>query len=137
MTTISLLALLFQCSLMLCIEIRQFSLIPFFISPNVSSPKTALADIHMLTSHLVRVHEIAQVKPILIWLILSIYLLCIIVICISGQKFALMEEKSVLASIFRKFQVKAIDKEEDLFLLGELILRPRDGIRVQLIPKFK
>ena len=54
---------------------------------------------------------------------------------ISGQKFALMEEKVVLASIFRKFHVTAVDKREELQLLGELILRPRDGIRVHLTPK--
>jgi len=46
-----------------------------------------------------------------------------------------MEEKVVLASIFRKFHVTAVDKREELQLLGELILRPRDGIRVHLTPK--
>ena len=52
-----------------------------------------------------------------------------------GQRFALMEEKCVLASIFRHFHVKAIDKREEIVLLAELILRPRDGIRVVLTPK--
>ncbi|XP_045035238.1 cytochrome P450 4C1-like isoform X1 [Daphnia magna] len=52
-----------------------------------------------------------------------------------GQKFAMMEEKIILASILRHFHVKALDKPEDIHLLSELILRPRDGIRVQLTPK--
>jgi len=44
----------------------------------------------------------------------------------------MMEEKVILASIFRQFHVKAMDKPEDLTLLSELILRPRDGIRLRL-----
>ena len=55
----------------------------------------------------------------------------------EGQKFALMEEKIILSSIFRNFQVKALDKREELILLIELILRPRDGIRLRLTPKQK
>ena len=51
---------------------------------------------------------------------------------ISGQKFALMEEKVILSSIFRRFHVESVDKRDELILLGELILRPRDGIRLRL-----
>nr|CAH0105057.1 unnamed protein product [Daphnia galeata] len=54
-----------------------------------------------------------------------------------GQKFALMEEKIILSSIFRNYHVKALDKREELILLIELILRPRDGIRLRLTPKQK
>lgn len=46
-----------------------------------------------------------------------------------------MEEKVVLASIFRNFHVEALDKREELVLVGELILRPRDGIRLRLTTK--
>lgn len=46
-----------------------------------------------------------------------------------------MEEKVVLTSIFRNFHVKPLEKREEIVLMAELILRPRDGIRVQLIPK--
>ena len=59
----------------------------------------------------------------------------IFIFLITGQKFAMMEEKVILASIFRKFQVTALDKPEDLTLLSELILRPRDGIRLRLTPR--
>ncbi|EFX87732.1 hypothetical protein DAPPUDRAFT_192258 [Daphnia pulex] len=52
-----------------------------------------------------------------------------------GQQFALMEEKIVLASVLRRFQIKSLDKPEDLPLLVEVILRPRDGIRLQLTHK--
>nr|QSD59141.1 CYP4C122 [Diaphanosoma celebensis]QST15031.1 CYP4C33-like protein 2 [Diaphanosoma celebensis] len=52
-----------------------------------------------------------------------------------GQKFALLEEKVVLSSILRRFHVEAMDKRDELVLLGELILRPRDGIRLRLTPR--
>lgn len=49
-----------------------------------------------------------------------------------GQKFALMEQKVTLASVLRRFKVTALDKPEDVPLLCELILRPRDEIRLRL-----
>ncbi|XP_010778216.1 LOW QUALITY PROTEIN: cytochrome P450 4V2 [Notothenia coriiceps] len=49
-----------------------------------------------------------------------------------GQRFALMEEKVVLAAILRNFSVEACQKREDLRPLGELILRPEKGIIIQL-----
>ncbi|XP_046463634.1 cytochrome P450 4C1-like [Daphnia pulex] len=53
-----------------------------------------------------------------------------------GQKFAQMEEKIILASVLRRFHVKSLDKADDMPVLAELILRPRDGIRLHLTPKF-
>ncbi|XP_056415431.1 cytochrome P450 4V2-like isoform X1 [Hyla sarda] len=49
-----------------------------------------------------------------------------------GQRFALMEEKVVLSAILRNFTVKASRKREDLCLVGELILRPQDGMWIEL-----
>ena len=48
-----------------------------------------------------------------------------------------MEEKIILACVLRRFHVKSLDKAEDMALLTELILRPRDGIRLHLTPKMK
>lgn len=49
-----------------------------------------------------------------------------------GQKFALLEEKSVISAVLRNYKVEAIDRREDLTLLGELILRPKNGLRVKI-----
>nr|XP_039267695.1 cytochrome P450 4V2-like isoform X1 [Styela clava] len=49
-----------------------------------------------------------------------------------GQKFALMEEKVVLAHILRKFDVESRDKLEDIRRTGNLVLRPMDGVYVKL-----
>ncbi|KAJ8416525.1 hypothetical protein AAFF_G00358130 [Aldrovandia affinis] len=52
-----------------------------------------------------------------------------------GQRFALMEEKVVLAWVLRNFSVEACQKREDLRPLGELILRPENGIWIKLEKK--
>ncbi|KAI5087725.1 cytochrome P450, family 4, subfamily V, polypeptide 8, partial [Silurus meridionalis] len=49
-----------------------------------------------------------------------------------GQRFALMEEKVILASIFRSFNVVSCQKREDLKPMGELVLRPEQGIWITL-----
>lgn len=43
-----------------------------------------------------------------------------------------MEEKVVLATVLRHFKFESLDKREDMTLMGELILRPKDGINVRL-----
>eukprot|EP00057_Strongylocentrotus_purpuratus_P017310 XP_011671784.1 PREDICTED: cytochrome P450 4V2 [Strongylocentrotus purpuratus] len=48
------------------------------------------------------------------------------------QKFAMMEDKVILANLMRKFSVEAIQTMEETNPLGELIMRPRDGIYVKL-----
>ncbi|XP_007517755.1 cytochrome P450 4V2-like [Erinaceus europaeus] len=49
-----------------------------------------------------------------------------------GQKFAIMEEKTILSCILRKFWVESNQKREELGLAGELILRPSNGIWIKL-----
>ncbi|KAL4640548.1 cytochrome P450 4V2-like [Arapaima gigas] len=49
-----------------------------------------------------------------------------------GQRFALMEEKVILAYILRNFNIEAMQKREELQPLGELILRPEKGIWIRL-----
>ncbi|XP_036911115.1 cytochrome P450 4V2 [Sturnira hondurensis] len=49
-----------------------------------------------------------------------------------GQKFAIMEEKTVLSCILRHFWVECSQKREELGLMGDLILRPSNGIWIKL-----
>jgi cytochrome P450 len=49
-----------------------------------------------------------------------------------GQRFALMEEKVVLASLLRKFEIKSLKTTEELEPIADVILRPLHGIPVQL-----
>lgn len=47
----------------------------------------------------------------------------------------MMEEKVMLATIFRNFNVEAAEKREDIALLAELIMRPRDGLHIKISPR--
>lgn len=49
-----------------------------------------------------------------------------------GQKFAIMEEKVILAYFFHKYSVTSTDRTEDLRLMGDIILRPGDGVNVRI-----
>ncbi|CAI5450033.1 unnamed protein product [Caenorhabditis angaria] len=53
-----------------------------------------------------------------------------------GQKFAILEEKTVLSWIFRKFHVESLDTLRNRRPIPELILRPVDGIHVKLKRRF-
>ncbi|XP_077980629.1 cytochrome P450 4V2-like [Glandiceps talaboti] len=49
-----------------------------------------------------------------------------------GQKFAMYEEKVVLSSMLRNFNISTTQTKDELFPTGELILRPANGIRVTI-----
>ncbi|KAM5264054.1 cytochrome P450 4V2 [Ctenodactylus gundi] len=49
-----------------------------------------------------------------------------------GQKFAVMEEKTILSCLLRQFWVESTQKREELGLSGDLILRPTNGIWIKL-----
>lgn len=49
-----------------------------------------------------------------------------------GQKFALLEEKTVLSTLIRHYRVESLDNPQDVKLLPELVLRPENGIRVKI-----
>jgi cytochrome P450 family 4 len=49
-----------------------------------------------------------------------------------GQKFALLEEKTVLSYILRHYELRSLDNREDITLLRELVLRPEKGIRLTI-----
>jgi cytochrome P450 len=49
-----------------------------------------------------------------------------------GQKFAMLEEKVLLAKIFLNYEVTATEKLENIQLVPDLILRPKNGLPVIL-----
>jgi cytochrome P450 family 4 len=52
-----------------------------------------------------------------------------------GQKFAMLEMKAVLSRILRHYSLRSIDQREDITLMGELILRPNEGVKVIITPR--
>ncbi|XP_063220617.1 cytochrome P450 4C1-like [Bacillus rossius redtenbacheri] len=54
-----------------------------------------------------------------------------------GQKFAMLEEKVILAAILRRYRVHSPQRPEQLTLLSEMILRSEHGIQLQIVPRPK
>ena len=52
-----------------------------------------------------------------------------------GQKFASMEEKTVLSKLIRKFKIESTDPIKEVKPIIEIITRPKGGIRVKLEPR--
>ncbi|XP_069195490.1 cytochrome P450 4C1 [Procambarus clarkii] len=54
-----------------------------------------------------------------------------------GQKFAMLELKTVVSSIFRKLRVESVVPRKDLKITAEIILRPANGNILKLSPRTK
>jgi len=52
-----------------------------------------------------------------------------------GQKFAMMELKTVLCGVFRNFILEPVDTPETIVLVKDLTLRTRDGIKVKFVQR--
>ncbi|KAK7590972.1 hypothetical protein V9T40_002585 [Parthenolecanium corni] len=52
-----------------------------------------------------------------------------------GQKFAMMEEKVILSTFFRKYRVEAHQKVEDLKLIVDSITHPEQGLFMKIIKR--
>ena len=89
--------------------------------------------IHMLMSHFLLDLGKFQLKTFFQKIVSSQFLIycrnCI------GQKFAMMEEKVVVSSILRRFNMSSNLDWNEVKLLPEIILRPMKGIPVQLSPR--
>lgn len=48
----------------------------------------------------------------------------------AGQKFALMEEKVILSSIIRNLKIHADQKENEIKILPQMILRPTPTLQL-------
>ncbi|XP_069680217.1 cytochrome P450 4C1-like [Periplaneta americana] len=52
-----------------------------------------------------------------------------------GQKFAMLEMKMVLSSVLRHYEVRSVDKVEDLVLLLEMVIKSKNGYRISITPR--
>lgn len=52
-----------------------------------------------------------------------------------GQKFALMEEKVVIANVLRNFRIKSTETLDDLTMLSDLILHSKYGLKMKYLLK--
>jgi cytochrome P450 family 4 len=52
-----------------------------------------------------------------------------------GQKFAMLEMKTVLSCVLRHYRLRSLDRPEDMQIVADLILRPENGIRVTVTPR--
>ena len=48
-----------------------------------------------------------------------------------GQKFAMMEEKVILSSILRRFNMKPDVQMKDILMAPEIVIKPRNGFPVK------
>ena len=54
-----------------------------------------------------------------------------------GQKFAMMEQKIVMSTFLRNFKVTSVDPRDKMVVVGEMVLRPRNGFRVMIEERVK
>lgn len=52
---------------------------------------------------------------------------------VSGQKFAMMELKSLIARILYNFKLEPIDKSADMKILLDIIIRPAHHVRTRFV----
>jgi cytochrome P450 len=52
-----------------------------------------------------------------------------------GQRFALMEEKTLMASILRNFEITCVKRRDQQEFTSELILRPTGGVHLKMTPR--
>jgi hypothetical protein len=51
---------------------------------------------------------------------------------VSGQKFATLELKVILSTLLCQYVVKSVETEQQLNLMGELVLLNKEGIQLSI-----
>ncbi|XP_054166695.1 cytochrome P450 4c3-like [Oppia nitens] len=52
-----------------------------------------------------------------------------------GQKFALLEEKALLATILRNFRIRSLDTRDVIKVAPEMVIRPKTPIRMEFVSR--
>lgn len=53
----------------------------------------------------------------------------------AGQRFAMMEEKIILAQIIRNFEIVSLDNRDEIIKMSELVLKPKHNLRIKFKPR--
>jgi cytochrome P450 len=53
-----------------------------------------------------------------------------------GQKFSQLEQKIIVANVVRRFLITSTMPEDKLLVVGEIILRPKNGLPIALSRRF-
>lgn len=54
---------------------------------------------------------------------------------LTGQKFAILAEKTVLSAILRKYEVQSLLSRQELIVVPNTVLVPKTGIKLRLTPR--
>jgi len=49
-----------------------------------------------------------------------------------GQKFAMLEMKTVLSCVLRHYRLRSVDRNEDIDIIMGVVMRPEKGIRMSI-----
>ena len=52
-----------------------------------------------------------------------------------GQKFAMLEMKTVLSCVLRHYRLRSLDSNEDIDIIMGVVMRPEKGIRMSITPR--
>lgn len=53
-----------------------------------------------------------------------------------GQKFSQLEQKIIVANVVRRFYIRSTSPEDKLIVVGEIILRPKNGLQIGFTRRF-
>ncbi|XP_076327236.1 cytochrome P450 4c3-like isoform X1 [Tachypleus tridentatus] len=54
-----------------------------------------------------------------------------------GQRYAMMEEKVIIANILRNFNLTSLDPRDKVQLVAEMVIRPKEGLRMKITPRMR
>jgi cytochrome P450 len=54
-----------------------------------------------------------------------------------GQKFAMLEMKTVLSCVLRRYRLRSVDRNEDIDIIMGVVMRPEKGIRMNITARKK
>jgi cytochrome P450 family 4 len=52
-----------------------------------------------------------------------------------GQKFAMLEMKTVLSCVLRHYRLRSIDTRENINIIMGVVMRPEKGVRLSITPR--